>query len=487
MSLSSLPASPSSARRHAVVLGASIGGTCAAEALARHFERVTVIERDVLPERPEPRRGVPQSLQPHGILARGRRELEALFPGLFAALKAEGALEFDGSAQMARFTPDGWAPRYDNVGASAFGCTRPLLELTMRKILCARRANVRIVEGVRVAEPLFERRGAGARVTGVRTDASDPALRELPADLVVDATGRGTKAPKWMQQMGLPAPDEIKVDARCNYATRHYRAPAEASRWWWKALLIDHAPPDHARSCTILSVEGGRWIVTAVGTNGDYAPTDETGWLAFMKSLRSPLAYEVLQKAEPLTEVVQNRTTVNWWKQMHTYRGELSGLLLFGDAVCGYNPSYGQGMTASALCAQVLDRELARTAGPLDARFLRRHYAEQAKFTREGWAYSTTLDLRWARAEGVRPPLFGATQRAANLLQSIAIHDPHMLRRLIPLLDFGANRYSVLTPDFLARALFGLARHVLLAPRLPGASEIDVFEPAREPALLTSG
>jgi 2-polyprenyl-6-methoxyphenol hydroxylase-like FAD-dependent oxidoreductase len=482
-----MTSSPSNGRSHAVVLGASIGGACAAEALSRHFERVTLVERDRLSDRAEPRRGVPQGIQPHGLLSRGRRELDALFPGLLAALKAQGAFEFDGSTQMARLTPHGWAPRYANVGASAFACTRPLLELTMRKLLLARRSNVRVVDGVRVEEPLFEPHGSGVRVTGVRTDSSDPALRELRADLVVDATGRGTKAPRWMQQMGLPTPEEVKVDAKCNYATRHYRAPAEASQWWWKALLIDNAPPEHARSCSILSVEGGRWIVTAIGTNGDYAPSDEAGWLGFIESLRSPIAHELLQKAEPLTEVVQNRTTVNWWKQMHRYRGELSGLLLFGDAVCGFNPSYGQGVTASALCAQTLAGELERTRGPVDARFLRRYYDKQASFTQDGWVYSTTLDLRWARAEGRRPPLYAATQWAASLLERIAIHDPHMLRRLIPLLDFGTSRYSVLTPDFMARAAFGLARHVLFTPRLPGASEIDVFEPAREQALLASG
>src|SRR4051812_17114944 len=115
----------SPSRTHAVVIGASIGGMCAAEALAPHFGQVTLIERDVLPTTPEPRRGVPQSNQPHGLQVRGRKELDALFPGLMDALKAEGAYEFDGSWQMARFTPYGWAPRYSNVGATAFAGSRP--------------------------------------------------------------------------------------------------------------------------------------------------------------------------------------------------------------------------------------------------------------------------------------------------------------------------------------------------------------------------
>ncbi len=474
----------SSPRQHAVIIGGSIGGMTAARALAPHFARVTLIERDKLPLEPEPRRGVPQGIQPHGILQRGRVELEALFPGLMNALKQHGAFEFDGSTQMARFTPNGWAPRYAGLGATAFACTRPLLELTMRRMLEEQHPNVAFLEGVRVGELTFNRQGDAVTVTGVRTDAQDPTQREIAADLVVDATGRGTKTYKWLLQVGLPAPEEVRVDSKCNYATRHYRAPAEAKDWWWKALLIDSVPPEHTRAVSILSVEGGRWIVTAIGINHDYAPTDEEGWLAFVKSVRSPLAYEVLRKAEPLTDVVQSRTTVNIWRKMHAYRGNLSGLLLMGDCVCGFNPSYGQGMTASALAAEDLDRMLSKHRGPIDAAFLRRYYKAQARFLEEGWAYSTTLDLRWPRTEGVRPALFGAQLWATNLLEQVAIHDPAMLRRIIPLLDFGANRYSILTPDFMARALFGLVRHVFARPTLPGASEIDVFEPAPSRPLL---
>jgi 2-polyprenyl-6-methoxyphenol hydroxylase-like FAD-dependent oxidoreductase len=466
---------PSSFRRHAVIIGASIGGICAAEALAPHFERVTLIERDPLPSGPEPRRGVPQGNQPHGLQLRGRRELDAMFPGLMDALKAEGAFEFNPSMQMARFTPYGWTPRYADVGSTAFAGSRPLLEYTMRRLLLARRANVRIVDSVRVTELVHERRGDQAWVTGVRTDAKDPALKELSADLVVDSTGRGTKAPKWLAQMGLPEPVEIRVDSKCNYATRHYRAPAEAKHWWWRALLIDNDPPTFARACSIFTVEKERWIVTAIGSNGDYAPTDEAGWLAYVKSMRSPVAYELLSRAEPLTEVVQNRTTVNWWKLMHRYDAPLNGLLLFGDAVCGFNPSYGQGMTASALAGQSLGALLAQDAGAIDRRFLSRYYRSQADFLAEGWALSTTMDFRWPKTEGKRPLLYGVTRWATKLLEQIAIHDVHMVRRLLPLADFGAKRWSVLTPDFLARCLVGLARHLVARPTLPAS--IDLFQP----------
>ncbi|HEX5658191.1 MAG TPA: hypothetical protein VFX59_13395 [Polyangiales bacterium] len=469
-------------REHAIIVGASIGGLCAAEVLARHFERVTVVERDELPTTPDSlRRGVPQGAHPHGILGRGRKELEALFPGLLRTLLAKGAFAFDGSWDMARYTPEGWAPRYPDVSAHAFACSRPLLELTIRNILIANRPNVTFFEGTRLIEPLADKRDDGVWVTGVKTDKGD-----LLGDFVVDATGRGTKSWKWIAEQGLEKPHERKVDAKVNYATRHYQAPPEAANWWWKCLLIDNAPPTFGRGGAILSVENGVWLVTASGFNGDYAPTDEAGWLDYMKSLRSPVLYEILQRAKPLTHVIQNRTTVNAWKEVHRWDAPLHGMLLYGDAICTFNPAYGQGMTSAAIGAQLLDKKLRTHSGAIDKTFLRGFYGEQASYLDEGWQYSTTLDLRWPKAEGQRPVYYGALAQVATLIERIAIHDPAMLRRLIPLVDFGAKKWVVLAPDFLARSVAGVFKRFTARPALPGPRDLDLFAPPERPLAETS-
>lgn len=467
-------------RGHAIIVGASIGGLCAAEILARHFARVTLVERDQLPSSPDAlRRGVPQGAHPHGILARGRKELDALFPGLTRTLLDAGAFEFDGSYDMARYTPEGWAPRYHDVGAHAFACSRPLLELTVRNILTRNRPNVRILEGTRMVEPISDRRADGVWVTGIRTD--NPAEPTLEAELVIDATGRGTKSWKWVQELGLDKPRERKVDAKVNYATRHYQAPPEAANWWWKCLLIDNSPPTFGRGGAILNVENGRWLVTLSGFNGDYAPSDEAGWLAYMKSLRSPVLHEIVQRATPLTDVIQSRTTVNQWKQMHQWDAPLHGFLFYGDTICTFNPAYGQGMTSSALAAQLLGEQLAAHAGPLDKSFLRGFYSKQASYLEEGWAYSTTLDLRWPKAEGKRPFYYSALAKVAYLIERVAIHDPAMLRTLIPLVDFGAKKWVLLAPDFIARGVSGVVKRFTARPSLPGPRDIDLFAPPDQP------
>ena len=465
-----MPASP----KRALILGASIGGLCAAEALSEHFDEVVLLDRDHLPSTPEPRRGVPQGNQPHAIQMRGRAELERLFPGLMEALRVQGAFEFDPFRHVARLTPHGWAPRHDDIGGTAIAASRPLLEHSMRQSLLARRRNVRIHDGVKATGLVHEKVASDVWVRGVLTSANDPRLWEIRAELTVDATGRGTKIPKWLVGMGLPAPREIRVDAKCNYATRHYRAPREAKSWWWKTLLIDQCPPAQARGCAIFTVEQERWIVTAIGTNGDLAPTDEAGWLAFIESLRSPVVSELLLRAEPLSDVVQSRTTVNWWKRMHEYEASLHGLLLFGDAVCGFNPSYGQGITASALAARALADALRGHEGPIDRRFLRRHYQAQAAFLRDGWALSTAMDFRWPAAEGVRPLLYPLTRSAARLLEQVVVHDPDLLRAMIPLADFGANPWSIVTPDLLYRLTRGVVKHVVAPAKLEAT--IDLLE-----------
>ncbi|HEY6877393.1 MAG TPA: hypothetical protein VI299_05210 [Polyangiales bacterium] len=477
-----MPSSPTQ-RDHAIIVGASIGGLCVAEVLARHFQRVTLIERDVLPTTPDAlRRGVPQGAHPHGILTRGRKELDALFPGLLRTLLAAGAFAFDGSYDMARYTPEGWAPRYRNVDAHAFACSRPLLELTARTILLKNRPNVRIIEGTRMIEPIAERRADGLWVTGVRTDNAG----ELFAEFVVDATGRGTKSWKWLAEQGIDKPEERRVDAKVNYATRHYQAPKEAANWWWKCLLVDNSPPTFGRGGAILSVENGVWLVTASGFNGDYAPSDEAGWLDYLKSLRSPVLYETLQLAKPITDVIQSRTTINQWKQLHRWKGQLHGMLMFGDTMRTFNPAYGQGMTASAMDAQLLDEKLRTRSGPLDQKFLHGYYVSQAAFVEEGWAYSTTLDLRWPKAEGTRPFYYGALAQVAHLIERVAIHDPAMLRRLIPLVDFGASKWVVLSPDFITRGVSGLIKRFTVRPTLPGPRDIDLYAPPDRPLSETS-
>jgi len=180
-----------------------------------------------------------------------------------------------------------------------------------------------------------------------------------------------------------------------------------------------------------------------------------------------------LREAEPLTDVVQNRSTINRWVQLHRWKEHPQGLLMFGDTAVTFNPSYGQGITSAAMQARTLDGVLSRNTGGkstgIGPRALREFRRLQFEIGLEGWRYSTSLDLRWPGAKGKRRWAQGTEQGMTRLLEQAALHDGELMKVLIPLLDLGNSRDALLAPSFLLRLGYRLAKHRFAQPTLPGA------------------
>src|SRR5256886_4430253 len=226
--------------QRAVVIGGSIAGLCAARVLADYFDRVTVLDRDAYPAGPLDRAGVPQGRHVHALLARGRRDLERLFPGFDQRMVAAGAHEIDFGCDFATLRGASWAVREES-GIRTLFASRTLLETIVRDLLRAV-PRVELVERTAATGLIAERDGR-ARVRAVRL-----ADGELPAELVVDATGRGSKAPDWLRTLRLEPPAETLGDSHSGYATRWYRAPDPArwsAEWWWKGIWVDPQEPEH--------------------------------------------------------------------------------------------------------------------------------------------------------------------------------------------------------------------------------------------------
>ena len=463
-------------RRRALIIGGSVTGMSVARVLREHYDEVVIIERDDLSSELRPRRGVPQSAQPHGLQMRGRAELDELFPGYVETVKQGGGNEVDLGSEMARYTPWGWAPTHP-VQVKGLLASRPLMETTIRDLLLRDCPEIRWLKGVRVSGLRFEHVQGIPRVYGVETDSKDESLRYIDAELVVDASGRGSKALRWFKEMGLPRPEEWRADSHSNYATRHYRRPDAASKWWWKAMMVDAVTPDIPSACSIFSVEDDTWIVTAMGMDGQYVPTNEKEWLQHIANLRSPAVSEVIALAEPKTDVIQSRSTHNIWRQMHRWKGEVDGLLLAGDAIGAFNPLYGQGITSAvvgaALLRDLLDAQKRKTGQVhVDHRFARRFYKKHGPILALGWSYSTTFDYRWRSTTGKRPLLVDLQNWMGAQLSEVAMHDAKLFCALAPLLDFGAKPLSVITPAFVGRVWMGFAKRLLTGrpqPLGPGA------------------
>jgi 2-polyprenyl-6-methoxyphenol hydroxylase-like FAD-dependent oxidoreductase len=391
-------------RQHAIVIGGSMAGLLAARVLSDHFAQVTLIERDRLIGDAEPRKGVPQGRHVHGLLARGAAIMGEYFPDLFPTLAKDGAIPV--GTEDIRWNQLGvWmAPVRSPVRMFQ---SRPFLEQHVREQLAAR-GNVRIMDACEVAQLCAYH----DRITGIllRYRTGEQHEEVLSADLIVDTSGRGSRAPQWLNSLGYGTVQETRVTIDVGYATRIYRCSAQFPANW-KGLFIYGRPPDDRRGGVILPIEDGCWMVTLGGSLRDYPPDDEAGFLEFARSLAQPDIYEAIKDAEPVTPIAVYKYSANRWRHYERMKRLPEGFIIMGDAACSFNPVYGQGMSVAAIEAQTLDRCL-RSVILSEAKdlagnngvggFTQRFQQAIARDITTPWLLSTGEDLRYPGAEGKR-------------------------------------------------------------------------------------
>ncbi len=432
----------------ALVIGGSVAGLAAAGALARHFERVILVERDDYPESPAPRKGTPQARHVHVLLKQGEAALERLFPGLFAELVTRGGQRVDTAGDARWHYYGGWKARFKS-GIEMVSQSRALLEWSLRRRVIAL-ANTELIAGDvhGLHAPSPERvRGVSLRRRG-REDAE-----VVEAELVVDASGRGSRMPHWLESLGVGAPPESEVKVDVGYASRFYERTSEPRDW--TALLCHPRHPD-TRCGVLLPIEDGRWMLTLVGWFGDHPPAGEAEFLAWTKSLAVPDLYEAVRDAKPVSEIALHRFPSNRRRHYERLAALPDGLAVMGDAACSFNPVYAQGMAASALGADALDSLLADEGGCKRPGFSRRFQARLARVTDSPWLLATGEDFRSPKAEGPRPawmPLLGwYTARVHELTW----RDPFAAKRFLEVMHLVKRPTALFHPRVALRALTSL-------------------------------
>ncbi|MFG2677610.1 FAD-dependent oxidoreductase [Streptomyces sp. NPDC048392] len=448
----------------AVVLGGSLAGLLAARALAPYAGRVTVVERDALPCGPGPRRGLPQARHAHQLWSGGALALEELLPGVTGRLRLAGAHRLPVTTDMVVLSPRGWYRRWGESHHMLL-CTRDLLDATVRSLV---RADERI-EVVERTEALGLDCANGA-VTGVRVRAHDAAERTLRAGLVVDATGRASRAPHWLAELGLPAARTRQVDAGVVYASRLYRAP-EGARDGFPVVNVQPDPRSWGpgRGGVLLPVEDGRWLVTLYGTRGG-EPTGDAGDFERYahKELRHPVIGELLARAEPLSEASVTRTTANrrhFYERMSAWP---ENLVVLGDALAAFNPVYGHGMSVAAQSALALRSVLARSGwgAPGLARSAQRAVARPAN---AAWDLSVGQDVFFPGAvQGGPSPRERLAAAYVGRLAHTATGNGRVARRVTDVMALERGAHTLLTPSVVLAAAAGPLKPALSGPPLTG-------------------
>jgi 2-polyprenyl-6-methoxyphenol hydroxylase-like FAD-dependent oxidoreductase len=404
---------------HAIVIGSSIAGLLAARVLSEHFARVTVIERDWLPDTPEFRRGAPQARHAHTLLPDGQLILEEQFPGLVDELLAHGAIAIDANHDIAFYQAGTWRTPRPRETQVSIACSRPLLETVVYRRVAAR-PNVRIMQGYETIGLRADERGQ--RVTGVRLRGREAEADEtlLTGNVVVDASGRPSQAPRWLHSLGYMPPEEWTINSFTGYATRIYGRPGHFAGGW-KTLYVRPTPADGPRGGVILPMEGNRWHVTLIGVAGDYPPIDEAGFLAFARGLPTPRLYEAVQEAEPLTKPLGFRRTENRVRRYDKLPRYLEGFLVCGDAAYALNPISSAGMTAAAMGSLALDqclREHRRRLSRGDVSGLAEAFQKAlSEAVSSLWHTTTEKEWQWPLTE-VTDTVFGPQPQSPPILLS---------------------------------------------------------------------
>ena len=422
----------------AIVVGGSMAGLLAARVLAARFDAVVVLDKDTLPDTASPRRGVPQGRHVHVLLASGLRIIEELFPGITGDLAEAGALPSRGGMYLngGYLIP---APE----SLRSLTASRPLIEGVVRRRLL-QPGTVRVVTGVTVRRLVAT--PDRSRVTGVDVSGVEGSSL-LEADLVVDATGRGSHAARWLEVLGYARPAEERIAIPITYVTRCFRrAPGDLDGGTFEMVASDQ--PCH-RGGLMVAIEDGRWMATLSGYGDQVPPQDLAGFVAYAQSLPAWRIGDLVSRADPLDEGCVFRFPSSLRRRWERLARLPEGFVVFGDGMCSFNPVFGQGMTVAAQESQALSAAL---AGPRRT-FARRFYRAAARVVDRPWAIAAGMDLQHPDAVGRRNALTGMVNGYMNRLSRAAQRDPHVATRLYQTLNLMVPSTALFRPGIVARTL----------------------------------
>lgn len=440
-----------------VVLGGSIAALFAAAALSEGYDEVVLVDRDELIGVREARRGAPQGRHINGLLARGARAMEELFPEITAEMVRAGCPLTDLSGTV-RWIVGGAPLRQVRAGLTNVGSRRPVLEAHVRERVQAL-GNVKFMEQYDITGLVTtpdRSRVIGARV---QPHGKDGAEEILQADLVVDCTGRGSRTPVWLEELGYPRVQEEGAKIGLGYASRHY-SKLRTDPWGHDHSIIVVASPDSPRGCIFTKTDGGAIELTIYGILGDHPPTDPEGFNAFAKSLPAPQVYEAIADAEPIDDPVLYKFPTTLRRNYERMSRLPNGFIIMGDAVCTPNPVFAQAQTLAALEALALREHMRKGEAPKPLEFMK----EVGRIIDPAWEMTEAINLSFPGVEGKRTMKVKLIQRYMTRLMIAATQDASLTEAFMRSAGLVDMPQALMKPATVLRVMRG-SRRVLNAAK----------------------
>lgn len=412
---------------HAIIVGAGMGGLTAAKALSPYFEKVTVLERDALPNAAEARIGTPHCRQVHVLLRAGLDVLTQFFPAFERELELAGAVRARAGLELLLETPgfDPWPQR--DFGFDTLCMTRPLIEFVARRLV-QQQHNIEIRSSCRVTQ--FLKAPNKASVNGVQYDLANGESAELAADLVIDASSRGTLTLELLDRCGMPRPQETEVGIDLGYATAIFDIPPGAPRTW--RAVLHRAGAQSGRGGFLFPIENNCWHVSLNGMHGDHPSDSPHEFIEFAKTLRTPTIFEAIKDAAMIGDIYRFAIPSSIRRRFEALKEFPDGLLTIGDAICRFNPAMGQGMTVVAqevgVLKRLLDERVGKT-GPLNG-LAPAFFSAIQQVLSGPWSMAEN-DFIFPKTRGQCPPDFQQRMKFGFALQRVAVEDPEIHRILI--------------------------------------------------------
>lgn len=433
----------------AVVIGSSMAGLVSARVLADYFDHVTVIERDPEPTPDAPRRGVPQGNHAHLLLKSGEMILEKFFPGIVDEMIEDGSVVVNFGNDVRWWQHGVWKIRHESK-LSVISQTRPFLEWHVRSRLQAL-SNVEICYETTVQELITS--DDKSEILGVKIRVGDSEAYDLDANLVIDATGRGSRMPQWLDEMGYGKPKTSVIPIGLTYASCHFTPPSNHN-FDWKVLVVSHAAPIQKRAGFLLPAENNTWTVTLNGYLGEKIPTSLDGFLDYAQSLDQPDFYEAIKHATPISEVKSYGIPQQIRQHYEKMKRLPKGLLVTGDAYCAFDPVYGQGMSVAAQEANALHEVLAGQKAKGTMQGLEQAYFRKiAKLVDVPWLLTYTEAMRFNQIEGSRSPLTKFMHWYTRILFKLCGSETNVYGSVIEVLNLVTSPFALFKPSLFKRVI----------------------------------